>query len=32
MQAIEELARKSIEQVLNLLDGNERLQTPTQSQ
>ena len=32
LQAIEELARTSIEQVLKLLDGNERFQSQTQSQ
>ena len=32
LQAIEELARTSMEQVLNLLDGNEVCQSQTQSQ
>ena len=32
LQAIEELARRSMEQVLNLLDGNEVFQSQTQSQ
>jgi len=31
LQAIEELARTSMEQVLNLLDGNEVFQSQTQS-
>ena len=31
LQAIEELARTSMEQVLNLLDGNEMFQSQTQS-
>ena len=32
LQAIEELARTCMEQVLNLLDGNEVFQSQTQSQ
>ena len=31
LQAIEELARTSMEQVLNILDGNEVFQSQTQS-